>query len=415
MKLAYRAYDRSGRLVNDSIDAESAAQATELLRRQGLFVSEIAEPRGATAGGSGGSSRHAFARRAGGRSGRLRDMSSFVRQLSILVSTGTPMVDAIASLEAQIGPGPWKSAVADIRLKLEQGSSLSAALEHHPSYFDAVARSLIAAGESGGQLDAMLRRLATLTRQQSKTRAMILGAMVYPTLLISVAGAVLLTMLLFVLPRFEGLFQNLGSPLPPTTQLLMDLSHLLRNDWYFALGLVVAVIAGARSWLGSERGRAASGTVLLKLPKFGKIVRSFLTARVLRVLGVLVEAKVPLLEALTLTRQAAGHRAYAELLERVEQRVTKGESVSATLDNTPLIDRNIVEAIRSGERSGAMGAVLLSLSDFLDEDNEVILKSLSSVIEPLILIVLGVVIGFVAVSMFLPLFDLASTTGGGAA
>lgn len=414
MKLTYRAYDRQGLLVRDAIEAESATLATEILRRQGLFVSEISEAaRDAVKASDGAQTRGR--RRAGGRTRRLKDMSAFVRQLSILVSTGTPMVDAIASLEQQIAPGAWKDALSDIRQRLEQGASLSSSLEHHPSYFDAVARSLIAAGESGGQLDAMLKRLAMLTRQQSRTRAMVLGAMVYPALLISVASVVLVTMLLFVLPRFEGLFQNLGSPLPPTTQLLMELSHLLRERWWAAIGVAIMVVVGLKFWLGSDRGRQTIGSAVLKVPHFGKLMRSFCTSRVMRVLGVLVEARVPLLEALRLTREASGNRSYADLLDRVENRVTKGESVSAALENTQLIDRNIVEAIRSGERSGALGAVLTSVADFLDEDNEVVLKSLSSVIEPLILIVLGVMIGFVAVSMFLPLFDLASATGGGAA
>lgn len=412
MKLSYRAYDRNGSMVSDAIDAESTTVATEILRRQGLFVSEIRESAAEMTRAPG--SARVRARRAGGRTRRLKDMSGFVRQLSILVSTGTPMVDAISSLEQQVPAGVWKNALADIRQRLEQGTSLSSALEHHPAYFDAVARSLIAAGESGGQLEAMLRRLSALTRQQTRTRAMVLGAMVYPTLLISVASVVLVTMLLFVLPRFEGLFENLGSPLPPTTKVLMDLSHLLRDRWYAALGVAIALGVGLKMWLGSERGRETIALMMLRLPHFGKLVRSFCTARVLRVLGVLVEARVPLLDALRLTREAAGSRSYSMLLDRVENRVTKGESVSVALENTPLIDRNIVEAVRSGERSGALGPVLTSVADFLDEDNEVVLKSLSSVIEPLILIVLGVLIGFVAVSMFLPLFDLASATGGGA-
>lgn len=411
MRVAYRAYDRSGRLVSDAIEAASAAEASELLRRQGLFATELSESKDA-------SSPAAPSQRAGGfvstgRTRRLKDMAAFVRQLSILVATGTPMIDAISSLERQISPGPWRNAVADIRLRIEQGSSLSAALDHHPTYFDAVARSLIAAGESGGKLDSMLVRLSVLSRQQVKTRAMIAGAMVYPCLLICVAISVLITLLIFVLPRFEGLFENLGSPLPPTTRMLVDLSHFLRDQWYIALGVVIAAVVCAKLGITSQKGRTFIARASIRLPHFGPVLRTFAVARFARVLGVLVEARVPLLEALRLTRESSGHLSYAELLTKVEDRVTRGESISATLENSPLIDNNIVEAIRSGERSGQLGPVLISIADFLDEDNEVILKSLSSVIEPLILIVLGTLIGFVAVSMFLPLFDLASATGGG--
>lgn len=411
MKFAYTAYNRAGQALSDSIEAASIAEASDALRKQGLFVNEITEDTHAVShdsrlgrmGGGGG----------GGRTKRLKAMSSFVRQLSILVSTGTPIVEAIASLEKQTPSGHWRSAVTDIRARIEQGNGLSVALQHHPAYFDPVSRSLVAAGESGGILDAMLKRLSALARQQVRVRSMIAGAMVYPCLLITVALGVLCVMLFFVLPRFEGLFHTLGSALPPTTQFLIDLSNFLRNWWWAVIPTLVAAVFGAKLYLSSESGRNALARFLIRAPHIGKVFRSFATARIARVLGVLIDGKVPLLDALALARESAGNPLYEDLLRRAEERVTRGESVSTALEGSPLIDPSIVEAIRSGERSGQLGPVLLSLAEFMDEDNEVILKSLSSIVEPMILIVLGVLIGFVAVSMFLPLFDLASATGGG--
>jgi type II secretory pathway component PulF len=167
-------------------------------------------------------------------------------------------------------------------------------------------------------------------------------------------------------------------------------------------------------WLASGPGSVALSRFLVAAPQVGKLFRSFATARIMRVMGVLVDGKVPLLDALVLARESAGNPVYEELLAKAEQRVMRGEAVSSALEDSPLIDPSIVEAIRSGERSGQLGPVLLSLAEFMDEDNEIILKSLSSIVEPLILIVLGVLIGFVAISMFLPLFDLTSATGAGA-
>ena len=360
-------------------------------------------------GGGGGVGGGRF----GGKTARLRSMSVLVRQLSVLVSTGTPMVEAIYSLEKQLPVGRWRSVVEDIRGRIEQGASLSAALENHPTYFDPVARSLIAAGESGGKLDEMLRRLAALSRQQLKIRSAIVGAMVYPCLLICVCVGVLATMMFFVLPRFEGLFATLGAALPPTTQFVMDISSFLRGYWWAVLGAIVPTVFLTRHALGTPRGRRAFHAFMLRAPQLGKLVRAFATARIARVLGVLVEGRVPLLDALRLTRESTGNIWYEELIARAEEVVTRGESVSAALSGSTLINASVVEAIRSGERSGQLGPVLLNVAEFLDEDNEIVLRSLSSIIEPLILIVLGVLIGFVAVSMFLPLFDLATATNAG--
>lgn len=411
MKFTYTAYDPSGKAVSDAVEAATLAEASELVRRQGLFVTKIeadGTPGPAAAAGGRGA-------RGGGGSGskRLREVSNFVRQLSVLTSTGTPMVEAISSLEKQLQPGAWHAAVADIRGRLEQGASLSAALEHHPRYFNAVARSLIAAGESGGRLEDMLRRLSSLIRQQIKIVSSIRGAMVYPALVLTVASAVLVVMIVFVLPRFKGLFESLNTPLPPTTRLLMALSDFLRDYWWgVAPGLVVL---GVGAWLGlrTPAAREMIDRAKVTLPPFGKVYRSFATARVCRILGVLVEGKVPLLDALKLTRESTGNALYERLVAAAEEAVTRGESVSNALDGSPLISRTVVEAIRSGERSGQVGPVLVQLAESMDEDNEIVLKSLSSIIEPLILMVLGVVIGFVAVSMFLPLFDIAGSAGGG--
>lgn len=410
MKFAYNGYDKSGKAVTGTTDASSTTEASESLRKQGIFATEILE----TSDEPTRTTARQRAKGGGGRSKRLKNMAGFVRQLSVLVSTGTPIVEAITSLERQVPPGHWRTSLQDMRARIEQGTSLSAALQHHPGYFDGVARSLIAAGESGGMLDAMLKRLSTLARQQVRVRAMISGAMVYPCLLITVALSVLGVMLFFVLPRFEGLFHSLGSGLPPTTQMLIDLSNALRNYWWIALPSIIILAVGAKLWASSASGRDAIASFLVRAPYTGKLFRSFATARLARVLGVLVEGRVPLLESIGLARESAGNPLYEKLLARAEERVTRGETFSSTLENSPLIDPSIVEAIRSGERSGQLGPVLMSLAEFMDEDNEVILKSLSSIVEPLILIVLGVLIGFVAISMFLPLFDLAGATGAGA-
>jgi type II secretory pathway component PulF len=217
----------------------------------------------------------------------------------------------------------------------------------------------------------------------------------------------------FVLPRFAELFANLGAPLPPTTKMVMQASALLRGYWWaFILGAGGCVF-GFRAWMRTPTGRRIVDTFLIKAPVLGKMVASFATARMARLLGIQIEAKVPLLDALRLTRMAARNVLYRELILSAEEAATQGQPVSAAFAASNLISPTITEALRSGEQSGQVAPLLISIADFLDEENDVVIRSLTSIIEPVILIVLGVLVGFVALSMFLPLFDLTAATGGG--
>ncbi|MGQ0628786.1 MAG: type II secretion system F family protein [Phycisphaerales bacterium] len=412
MKFAYRAYDKAGKTLSGAIESGSTDSAREALKSQGLFVTEI------KAGGVSALSEQPT--RAGvlaffTQGGRFRDVALLFRQISVLIATGTPVVEALLVQERQIKPGPWKDAVADVRKRVEEGSALSEAMNARPEYFDAVCRSLVAAGESRGKLGEMLQRLATLMRQQMRVRSALLGAMVYPCLLIVVAVAVMAMMMGFVLPRFTGLFETLGAPLPPTTQVLMTMSAWLTQWWWAALAALIGGGFAAKLWLDSESGHRAIDTFMVRAPQIGRIVRAMATARIARVLGVLLEGKVTLLDALALTRQATTNSLYRQLILRAEDGVTRGEPVSAAFADESLISQSFCEGLRAGERTGQVAPVLLTLADFLDEDNEVVVKSITSILEPLILIGLGIAVGFVAVSMFMPLFDLAGagTAGGG--
>lgn len=417
MNIAYKGYEKTGKNVAGTIEAGSAAEARELLVAKGLFVTEMgSEDSGAR--GAEGAGNGKRTRRGGGRGRRLRDMTGFMRQLSVLVGTGAPVVEAITSLERQLAPGPWRATIVSVRKRLEDGYSLSASMEPHPEYFDAVARSLVAAGESSGKLDAMLQRVGALARQQIKIRASIVGAMVYPAVLMTVASIVLSVMIGFVLPRFKGLFESLSAPLPPTTRMLMSVGDFMRSYWWGVVPAVIGAIAGVVWWLGTPQGKVTVQRLAVRLPKFGDVTRSFVVARVVRIMGVLLEGKVPLLEALELTSASSGNVCYAALLDKAHAAVMRGENISTVFSQSPLVPNSVTEAVRSGERTGQMAPVLLHMADYLDEDNEIVLRSLTSIVEPLILLVLGVVIGFVAMSMFLPLFDLTSATqagpGGGA-
>jgi type IV pilus assembly protein PilC len=385
MRFTCKAFDRAGRTVNEVVEAASRDEASEVLRRRGLFVSDVRESRaGSTA---------AVTKRGPlfGAGKRRKCLAHFARQMTVLVGTGTTIVEAIRSIEQQAEDAEWRKTLGAICKRVEEGEPLSVAMESHPEYFDSVSRSLVAAGESGGRLDAMLARLSALTRQEIKIRSQLSAAMIYPTLLSCMGVAVLGLMIGFVLPRFEGLFKTLDAPLPPTTRLLMDLSHLLASHWPLMAGGAAMMIVTGYVSVTSQAGRS-----------------------MIRVLGVLIEGKVPMLEALRLTKAAAGNALYAALLETSEDVVTRGEALSTAWGGSDLIRGGVVDALRSGERTGQVAPALLNMAEFLDEDNELMVKTLTGIIEPIILIAMGIGVGLIAVSMFLPLFDLTAMQSGGA-
>jgi len=405
VKLAYKAFDRAGRAVADTIEATDPAEAAETLRRRGLYVTDL---RPGTAPAAGPDRRT----RPSGR--RLKSLAVFTGQLQVLTSCGTPLVEALGALARQTSDARLRSVVADVQRRVEEGAALSAALEVHRETFGPVYRSLVAAGEASGDLSAMLGRLAETLRKQVRIRNALLGALIYPALLSVVAVGVLGLMFTVVIPRFGELFETLEVPLPPTTSALLAVSQALTGYWYVAALAVGAPALGLTAWLLSAPGRRTFQSAVLRLPQVGRIVRGFITARIVRLLGLLLEANVPILEALDLARRSIVNHRYDDLLAKTQDAVTRGEAISDVWGQSDLVSPSVQEIVRNGERSGQVARMLLSAADFLDDENELIVRSLTSILEPVILVGMGLVVGLVAVSMFTPLFDLTAMTQGGA-
>jgi type IV pilus assembly protein PilC len=407
MKLAYVAFDRSGRQVTDTLDAAGVDAAADVLRRRGLFVTKVEPATGAAVRSAAAGKRR---KASGSKVRRLKDMAIMMRQLHALVSCGTPLVQALTALERQTKRGPWHAALADVRARVEEGATLSAAVDGHPEYFDNVCRSLIAAGESSGTLPDMLDRIAAMARKESHIRQTVTGAMVYPIMLLAVAASVMATMLTVVIPKFNDLFKSLDVPLPPTTAVLVWLSEWLHAWWWAALAACAVLVVVGRIMLAQPATHRAIDTIILRLPQVGRIARSFATARIARLLGVLVESHVNILDALSLVRQSMRNHHYVNLVTRAEEAVTRGKPISTAFVETDLVPPSVGEAVRSGEQSGQVGKLLVNLADFLDEENEIVVRSLTSIIEPVILTIMGIIVGIVAISLFLPLFDLTAMT-----
>lgn len=421
MKFHAEAYRKDGSAAPEIVEAQDAAEAAEILRKRGLLVCEVrpaedgeaVAPQGARKRRAGGSP--------GGAGARLKFLTGFLRQMAVLVSTGTPLVEAITSLERQTEDAQTRAVLEGLRIRMEEGRQLSEAMAAYPAYFDSVCRNLVAAGETGGILDEVLNRLSSLVRAQERIRGEVVGAMAYPCMLIVISIGVLTAMIGFVLPRFEGLFKSLDRPVPATTQVLMDISHWLRDNWWAPVIGIPAIAFSVASVLRTQAGKLWLDRFLLTVPLLGTLVRNLSAARAARVMGILVDGKVALLECLRLVQGTMSNSLYARCLASAESAVTRGEGAAAALaapvDGVRLFPPSVVEALRSGERSGKIGPVLLNVADALDEDNDVLLRSTTRLLEPLILSVLGVIVGLVTLSMFMPLFDLAAAgpmnAGGG--
>jgi type IV pilus assembly protein PilC len=409
MIIAYKGFDLGGKAVKGTIEAPSAADAYDLLRKQSVLATHVVgtDRPGATGtiAASDRPSRY--------RSAKAGDLSHFFRQLSILVSTKTPLAESLQVLEQQAKDTGMHPIIADLRRRVEEGESLAEAMRIHSTVFDAVSCSMVAAGEAGGSLDQMLATLTTLVRQQHVMRRAISGAMVYPIILLSIGSVVMVVMVTFVLPQFRELFETLHAPLPWSTAALMAAGTVIRTGWFVLIPAVGFAIWVAVRWVRSAGGQAAVGRVIMATPKLGPMSCSISTARIVRLLGSMLAAKINLLAALKLARESTASEPYIKLLEDAEAAVSRGQSLASVFTSCSFVPGAVSAAIASGERSGQLAPVLTQIADYLDEDNQQVMKTISTIIEPVILTLLGIIIGGVAMSMFLPLFDLAGAGGGG--
>lgn len=414
MNFTYQGFELSGKAASGTIEATDATGAREKLRSNGVLVIAIRSGGKATPGA--GTPRVAGKVKTY-RRGKVSigDLAHFFRQLSILVSTHTPLAQAIDALAKQTTNPVFGPVLIDLSRRVQEGQELSEAMAEHPTVFDSICQSMTAVGEAGGSMDAMLRSLADLIRQQETTRKAVMGAMIYPVMLVTLGIGALLVMVTYVLPQFEGLFASLQKPVPTSTAILMSFGQSLRRWWYIVVPCAVALGFVLRWWLCQRSGRAFVERVVFAAPKLGPLARSLATARLTRLLGAMLNSRIPLVDALCLAKESAQTAPFRALLAHAEDAVRRGQNFSAVLESSPLIAPSVAQAVASGEQAGQLAGVLVQIADYLDQDNQQVVKTVSSILEPIILTVLGIVIGGVALSMFLPLFDLAAAgnSGGG--
>lgn len=340
-----------------------------------------------------------------------KELVLFSRQLSTLVSAGVPLVQGLTILEEQVESKVFKNIVHAIREDIEAGQSITDALRKHPNAFEELYVSMIKAGEVGGILDVILDRLSAYLEAAETLKAKVKGAMMYPMIVSIIATAVTLFLLMAVIPTFSTIFAGFGAELPGITQFLIDLSDLLRRFWYIVLGTPIAAFIALKQYRKTDIGKRNLDAISMKLPVFGILLKKVAVAKFTRTLGTLIKSGVPILQALETVAKTAGNRVIEISIMTARESVKEGERIAPQLKKANIFPPMVIQMVAIGEETGNLDTMLNKIADFYDQEVDTAVKALTSMIEPIIIVVMGVIIGFIVIAMFLPMFELGSLAG----
>ncbi len=408
MLFSFEAMTADGALVRETLEAASRAEVTEQLRARGYVVLRLQPVAARTSAPSRAAGARSLAHR---RPMNSRDLMLFTRQLKMLLTAGSAVVPALEAIEQQTSKPAMRRVVQQIREHVEKGGNLSDAFREHPDIFKPAYCSMVAAGEAAGALPAAFDRLAELTHRQQQARKMLIGALTYPAILTILCVNVAAVMLGFVVPRFRGLFEALNADLPATTQFMFELSDQLHAHWPYVLGGFAGLLAGLIFVLRLERTQRWLGRTMLRAPVVGRLIARLQLGRLLTVWTAMLRCHVPLLETIQISRSVTRSPNVADLLDAIEEAVSSGGHVSDALQQAGWVEPIIVAAIRTGENNGQLTESVEFVADWLEEDNAHLVRSAVRLAEPALLAVMGALVAFVALSLFLPLFDLATAGG----
>jgi type IV pilus assembly protein PilC len=393
----YDAINAQGIELSGEIHAPDLTAAREQLQTRGLLPQSLSER---SASGERGA-RTAF------KKVKAKNLQVFSRQLATMIEAGVSVVAALVTLEEQTEDKYLREVIAEIRSDVEGGMVLSKAFARHPKVFNRLYVSMIEAGESSGTLDKVLDRAATQIEKDNKLRRRVKGAMVYPSVVITFASLVLTFMLLFIVPVFAKIFEDLNGELPKPTQFVMGMSNMLRHWWFIIFPLLIGLVFAFRRWKQSESGRQIWDRFKLKIPmKIGAVVHKVALARVSRTLATLIAAGVDIIKALEITGATAGNWVVEQSLENVKNRVHEGAPISQPLSEDPTFPAMIGHMVKVGEETGELDKMLGKVADFYEDEVDTAIQSLTSIIEPLLMIGVGAMVGLIVISMYMPMFKM---------
>ncbi|MBA4189718.1 MAG: pilus assembly protein PilC [Planctomycetaceae bacterium] len=405
----YEALDTSGKEVKDSVEATNEEEASAKIKSMGYFVTKLTAVQGAVAGKDGkkkkkkgGKSRKTFAM--GGVKNKM--LVTFTRQFSTLQDAGLPVLRSLRILEKQMKPSVLKNSLIDVVEDVESGSALSEALAKHPKAFNKLYVNMVKAGEAGGALEVILQRLADFLEKAASLKAKIIGAMVYPAVVIFVAVAILTFIMVAIIPKFKKIFDEFGLTLPWATQTLIKISVWMSEFWWtiplFPAGLYLLM----KALRMTRSGNFALDRATLWIPVVGDLVEKTIVARTMRTLGTLISSGVPILEAIFIVKETANNAVFERMFQRVLESIREGDTIAEPLKEARLVDDMVVNMVEVGEETGDLDTMLYKISDFYDEQVDNIVKSLISLLEPIMIVFLGFTIGAIVISLFLPLIKL---------
>ena len=395
---AFKALNAAGGSTNGEIEAADKMTVAQQLRGKGLIVLDIEEQRPANAGDI----LERF------RKVKPDDLVIATRQLSTMVSSGMSLLRSLYVIEEQTENDKLKETWEAVRKDVEAGISLSDALSKHPLIFNELYVAMVAAGETGGILDSTLQRVAIQLERDAALKRQVKAAMIYPSVIGGFAGIVLLALVTFLVPVFEKVFEDFGGELPAITKFTVFLSHLVTQRWYIAIGVIVGTVWVFKRWKRSNRGKVQWDKIKLKFPmKIGGIVQKVCLARFSRTFSGLIAAGVPMLEAIDITGKTSGNWVIKNAMDDVRESVKKGGSLTAPMRDVPeAFPGMVVQMIAVGEETGALETMLAKVADFYEEQVEAAVKALTSILEPIMIIVVGGIVGFIVISMYLPMFKV---------
>jgi len=339
---------------------------------------------------------------------KTKDIAIFSRQLSTMVNSGLTLIRALTILDEQTENPVLKQVLGEVRTTVEQGSSLSAALAAHPNVFNNLYVSMVRAGEVGGALDETLVRLADTLEASVRLRSKVKSAMAYPMVVLVLIVVIVTGMLVFVVPIFEGMYADLGGTLPAPTQLLITFSGILTGFWWLILAVLVGSIVGFKRWKKTEAGLASWDRLKVRFPVFGPLVKKIAISRFARTFAVLSRTGVPVLQTLDIVSSTSGNWLMSEATKDIQASVKRGESLVSPLHRHEIFPPMVTHMMAVGEETGALDTMLAKVADFYDAEVEDMVNAMTSLIEPMLIVVMGVVVGGILISLYLPMFNIAN-------
>ena len=341
----------------------------------------------------------------------VKDLAVFTRQFATMVNAGLPLVQCLDVLGRQLDKPHFKEVVQKVTADVEGGSTLAEALEKHPAVFSDLYVNMIAAGEAGGILDVILARLAQFLEKADALQRKVKGAMTYPTIVLTVAGGACIFMLMFVIPVFAKMFSDFGGTLPAPTRIVMGASNFLRDFWWL-LGAIAAVgTVSYKRYRATESGRLVTDKAALKMPILGNVLRKSGVARFTRTLGTLIGSGVPILQGLEITSRTAGNKVLQIAIEDTSRSISQGDTIADPLRASGVFPPMVVQMISIGEQTGALDEMLSKIADFYDDEVDAAVEALTAAIEPLMIVIMGGMVGSMLVAMYLPMFKMSSVVG----